>query len=48
VFGRIKERFELDEDDYDLLEEANVTGFHRPANLVRWAPSIFARRVESG
>lgn len=30
---RIKERFELEEDDYDLLEEANVTGFHRPANL---------------
>ena len=25
-----KESWELDEDDYELLQEANVTGFHRP------------------
>jgi len=25
----------LDEDDYDLLQEANVTGFHRPPKAVR-------------
>lgn len=30
---RVKEQFELDEDDYDLLEEANVTGFRHPSNL---------------
>lgn len=27
---RGEETYELDEDDYDLLQEANVTGFHRP------------------
>jgi hypothetical protein len=36
--GRYKENFELDEEDYDLLEDANVTGIRRPANLVRWRP----------
>lgn len=25
-----EENYELDEDDYELLQEANVTGFHRP------------------
>ncbi|KAG0613972.1 hypothetical protein M758_6G142000 [Ceratodon purpureus] len=30
---RYKEHFELDEDDYDLLEDHNVTGFRRPPNL---------------
>lgn len=28
------EHYELDEDDYDLLQEANVTGFHRPPKAV--------------
>lgn len=31
---RGEETYELDEDDYDLLQEANVTGFHRPPKAV--------------
>lgn len=35
VTCRGEETYELDEDDYDLLQEANVTGFHRPPKAVR-------------
>ena len=29
VFRDAEENYELDEDDYELLQEANVTGFRR-------------------
>eukprot|EP00249_Psilotum_nudum_P035402 c55897_g1_i1 orf=83-529(+) len=40
-----EEQYELDEDDYELLQEANVTGFHRPKSSSK---SKFKRLKKAG
>lgn len=33
ALGRKDDDFELDEEDYDLLQEANIIGFRRPSKV---------------